>query len=215
MPFALHPRVGIGDTRIGIEAREVVGRIGPHLIAVALCRVVVAEAVALLDDTVGVQEVYLTLRRVATEVTLSELIDVIDEVCTEEVTYLGIVRRAVVAEVRPTRDLKPALGKPVGRGRPSEFTLVSVAVFDHIECLTPRSEGTARGILHRSEVPAVHLIEAIPIDIADVGIRLPQLLIDRCSIAILTIGVSHAREVGGEVAVVVRTWVGSVVPVQR
>ena len=192
-----------------------VGRIGPHLIAVALCGVVVAEAVALLDDAVGVQEVYLTLRRVATEVTLSELIDVIDEVRTEEVTYLGIVRRAVVAEVRPTRDLKPALGKPVGRGRPSEFTLVSVAVFDHIECLTPRSEGTARGILHRSEVPAVHLIEAVPIDIADVGIRLPQLLIDRCRIAILTIGVSHAREVGGEVAVVVRTWVGSVVPVQR
>ena len=215
MPFALHTRVGIGDPRIGIEAREVVGRIGPHLIAVALCGVVVAEAVALLDDAVGVQEVYLTLRRVATEVTLSELIDVIDEVRTEEVTYLGIVRRAVVAEVRPTRDLKPALGKPVGRGRPSEFTLVSVAVFDHIECLTPRSEGTARGILHRSEVPAVHLIEAVPIDIADVGIRLPQLFIDRCSIAILTIGVSHAREVGGEVAVVVRTWVGSVVPVQR
>ena len=161
------------------------------------------------------QEVYLTLRRVATEVTLSELIDVIDEVRTEEVTYLGIVRRAVVAEVRPTRDLEPALGKPVGRGRPSEFTLVSVAVFDHIECLTPRSEGAARGILHRREVPAVHLIEAVPIDIADVGIRLPQLLIDRCRIAILTIGVSHAREVGGEVAVVVRTWVGSVVPVQR
>ena len=170
MTFALHTRVGIGDTRIGIEAREVVGRIGPHLIAVALCGVVVAEAVALLDDAVGVQEVYLTLRRVATEVTLSELIDVIDEVRTEEVTYLGIVRRAVVAEVRPTRDLEPALGKPVGRGRPSEFTLVSVAVFDHVECLTPRSEGTARGILHRSEVPAVHLIEAVPIDIADVGV---------------------------------------------
>ena len=161
------------------------------------------------------QEVYLTLCGVATEVTLSELIDVIDEVRTEEVTYLGIVRRAVVAEVRSTRDLEPALGKPVGRGCPSEFTLVGVAVFDHVECLTPRSEGAARGILHRSEVPAVHLIEAVPIDIADVGIRLPQLLIDRCSIAILTIGVSHAREVGGEVAVVVRTWVGSVVPVQR
>ena len=116
------------------------------------------------------QEVYLTLRRVATEVTLSELIDVIDEVCTEEVTYLSIVRRAVVAEVRPTRDLKPALGKPVSRGRPSELTLVSVAVFDHVECLTSRSEGAARGILHRGEVPAVHLIEAVPIDIADVGI---------------------------------------------
>ena len=170
MTFALHTRVGIGDTRIGIEAREVVGRIGPHLIAVALCCVVVAEAVALLDDTVGVQEVYLTLRRVTTEVTLSELIDVIDEVRTEEVTYLGIVRCAVVAEVRPSRDLKPALGKPVGRGCPSEFTLVSVAVFDHVECLTPRSEGAARGILHRSEVPAVHLIEAVPIDIADVGV---------------------------------------------
>ena len=32
------------------------------------------------------------------------------------------------------------------------------------------SEGAARGILHCREVPAVHLIEAIPIDIADVGV---------------------------------------------
>ena len=58
-----------------------------------------------MDDAVRVEEVYLTLRGIATEVTLGELIYVISEVCPEEVTHLCVVGRAVVTEVDPCRQL--------------------------------------------------------------------------------------------------------------
>ena len=58
-----------------------------------------------MDDAVGVEEVYLTLRSVTAEVTLGELIYIIGEVCPEEVTHLSIVGRTVVTEVNPCRQL--------------------------------------------------------------------------------------------------------------
>ena len=105
MSLTLESRVGIGDTGVGIQTLEVVGGISPHLVAVGHRAVVVAEAIPLVDDAVGVEEVYLTLRGIATEVTLGELIYVISEVCSEEVTYLSIVGRAIVTEVDPCRQL--------------------------------------------------------------------------------------------------------------
>ena len=83
MPFTLECRVGIGDTGVGIQTLEVVCGISPHLVAVGHRAIVIAEAIPLVDDAVGVEEVNLTLRSVTAEVTLGELIYVISEVCSE------------------------------------------------------------------------------------------------------------------------------------
>ena len=129
--------MGVAECRVSIQSREAVGEVEPSLVAVDTRVVVVAEAIPLLDNAVGVVEVHLTLSRISTEVSLSELIDVIDEVCPEEVCYLRVILGDVGTCIPSCVYFEPREGKPVHRGSPSELPLVCMPVLDHVESLLP------------------------------------------------------------------------------
>ena len=160
-------------------------------------------------------EVYLTLGWISTEVSLGELIDVMDEVSPEEVCYLRVILSDVGTGIPTCVYFEPREGKPVHRSSPSELPLVRMSVLDHIEGLLPCGKDTPRGITHCRLIEAVDLIETIPVDVPSVGVSMPQLLVASSGRGILILGVSHAGEVGGKVAVVVGARVWSIIPVQR
>ena len=215
LPVSLHRRVGIAQSAVDIQLAQLIGGLPPGYEATRLRLVVVPEAIPPLHDAVGVIEVDLALGGVTAEVALGELVHVIDEVRPEEIPDDGEVLRAVVSVAEAAVELQLLERLPSHRTGPGELPLIGVPILYHVQSTAACGQCLTCGIAHGRHIPPIDSIHTVPVDIARIGIAMPELGIACGGLGVLAPWGRHAREVGGEVAVVVGAGVGGVVPVER
>ena len=224
---ALHPQTLAPHRRVTHlaaeahrEAAERAAVLGPHLTLTHVGVVVVAELVALLH-VAGVavlhvvEQVVLVDRRIDVAVVAQgELVNVEPVVGTQQVLHLIVVLRAVDAGRQSAAQHRLVLERVRDVGHEVEVTLVRVTLLDHVD--------TALARLIAQVVALEHLVE---VDHALVGIRHPllpglerQIVVGAGTHGIeIAVGrlVDAVLVVARQVAVVVRTRVGTVGPRQR
>ena len=183
----------------------------PRLSVANVCIVVVAILITLLNNrsvAISLVVVQVVLHHaLAYEIALGILIDVDPIVATQQILHLLIVLGAVVARIKThiqtmttTQRLHP-LHLEVG------ITLVGMTLLDHIVRAAQTIQTLDLRIL--GHVTIVIIIEAIPIDLAGTPIRAPRPTND---IGLLVIALT--LEVAGQIAIVVGTRIGTIVPIK-
>ena len=142
------------------------------------------------------------------EVALSELVDVHIVVTTEQVVELLVVFRTVPLVAETSCESECLACIPLHVGTEIHIILVHTTLLDHIF-----RSGPAVCV----DIVPVDIVESVPVKVSIFrNIFLPCILSPGCLLGILPaiVRIIHP-EIAWKVAVVVRTWVWSVIPVHR